>query len=141
MRVTGQGRVLLAIGLAGLGVLSLIYGDFTLQWQPVPVWVPWRHVLAGISGAVLLACGAGLLLKRTAPAASQVLIVYVVIWLVLLKVPRVIRAPLVEGSWLGAGEIAVLVAAAWVPVPDTSRPASASSSLFSLVSRRRSKRG
>ncbi len=31
MRVDGLGRVLLAIGLIGLGVLSVIYGDFALQ--------------------------------------------------------------------------------------------------------------
>jgi len=30
------GQSLIAIGLLGLGVLALKYGDFALVWQPVP---------------------------------------------------------------------------------------------------------
>ncbi len=114
MRVDGLGRVLLAIGLIGLGVLSVIYGDFALQWQPVPSWVPWRQALAYVSGAVMLASGVGLLFRRAAAPSSRVLIVYLVFWWVLLKIPRVVMDPSVEGNWLGCGEIAVLVAGGWV---------------------------
>ena len=41
---------LLAIGLLGLGVLALIYGDFALVWQPVPAWLPARTAVAYGSG-------------------------------------------------------------------------------------------
>jgi hypothetical protein len=37
---------LFAIGMVGLGILALIYGDFALVWQPVAPWIPGRTVLA-----------------------------------------------------------------------------------------------
>ena len=40
---------LFAVGMIGLGVLGLIYGDFALVWQPVAAWVPGRDG-AGLSG-------------------------------------------------------------------------------------------
>ena len=107
-------RVFFALGLIGLGVLSLVYGDFALQWQPVPVWVPAREYLAYASGAIMIVGGAGLLSKRTAVLSSGVLLVYLLLWLLLLKLPHVVLAPLVEVNWLGFGEIAVIVAAGLV---------------------------
>ena len=35
-----------AIELIDLGLLALIYGDFALVWQPVPVSLPGRSALA-----------------------------------------------------------------------------------------------
>src|SRR5882672_3897521 len=107
-------RVFFALGLIGLGVLSLVYGDFALQWQPVPAWVPARTYLAYASGVVMIAGGAGLLSKRTAVFSSGVLFVYALLWLLLLKLPHVVMAPQLEVNWLGFGEIAVIVAGAWV---------------------------
>ena len=107
-------RVLFALGLIGLGVLSLVYGDFALQWQPVPAWVPGRAYLAYASGAVMIAAGAGLLSRRTIAFSSAVLLIYLLLWLLLLKLPHVVMAPLVEVNWLGFGEIAVIVAAGLV---------------------------
>jgi uncharacterized membrane protein len=114
MRVTGWGHLFFAAGLIGIGALSLIYGDFALQWQPVPPWVPWRTPLAYASGAVLVGCGIGVLLRVAGAIASRVLIVYLGLWLVLLKVPRVVMGPLVEGNWLGWGEIATVAAGGWI---------------------------
>jgi uncharacterized membrane protein len=106
-------RASLALGLIGLGILSLAYGDFALQWQPVPVWFPARIILAYASGAVMIVAAAGLLSKRTAALSSAVLLIYAALWL-LLKLPAVLTAPLVEVNWLGFGEIAVIVAGALV---------------------------
>src|SRR5258705_450748 len=105
-------RVCFALGLIGLGVLSLVYGDFALQWQPVPAWLPARTYLAYVSGAVMVAAGAGLLSRRTAVLSSGVLLVYSLLWLLLLKLPHVVMAPLAEFNWLGFGEIALIVAGA-----------------------------
>ena len=106
-------RVFFALGLIGLGVLSLVYGDFALQWQPVPAWLPARAYLAYLSGAVMVAGGAGLLARRTAVLSSGVLLAYLLLWLLLLQLPNVVKAPLVEANWLGFGEIAVIVAGGW----------------------------
>jgi uncharacterized membrane protein len=108
-----QSRVWFALGLIGLGVLSLAYGDFALQWQPVPAGVPGRMYLAYASGLVMIATGAGLLSKRTSRISSAVLLVYLLLWL-LLKLPAVVMAPQLEYNWLGFGEIAVIAAAGLV---------------------------
>jgi uncharacterized membrane protein len=107
-------RTFFALGLIGLGVLSIVYGDFALQWQPVPEWVPARVYLAYASGALMILAGAGLLSRRTATFSSAVLLVYLLLWLLLLKLPHVVTAPLQEFNWLGFGEIAVIVAAGLV---------------------------
>jgi uncharacterized membrane protein len=111
--MTRLGHRLLAIGIAGLGLLSLIFDDFALVWQPVPDAVPGRRILAYVSGALLLVCGLGMLWKRTAPKATGLLASFVTLWLALLQVPRVARAPGDEGMWLGFGENLLLVTGSW----------------------------
>lgn len=108
------GRPLFAWGLVALGLVGVVSRDFAAVWQPVPLWVPARSVLAVLCGVLCAACGVGLLTRRWASLSSRVLLGYVAIWLVALKMPAVVRAPLVEQSWLGCGEIAVIVAGGWV---------------------------
>jgi uncharacterized membrane protein len=104
---------LFAVGMMGLGVLALIYGDFALVWQPVAAWVPGRTALAYGSGILMLACGAALLFRATAAVAVRVLFPYLIVWM-LLKVPALVVAPQMEAVWLGIGELAVLLAGGWV---------------------------
>jgi uncharacterized membrane protein len=100
------------IGMMGLGVLALVYGDFALVWQPVAAWVPGRTALAYGSGVLMLAVGAGLLFRATAVWAVRILFPYLIAW-VLLKVPALVAAPQIEGVWLGVGELTVLLAGGW----------------------------
>jgi uncharacterized membrane protein len=83
---------LFAIGMAGLGILALIYGD---------------------SGVIMLLTGAGLLFRTTAAWSIRILFPYLILWL-LLKVPAVVVAPQMEAVWLGIGELAMLMAGGWV---------------------------
>ncbi len=46
--------ILFAVGMIGLGVLALIYGDFALVWQPVAPWVPGMTALAYLAGVIML---------------------------------------------------------------------------------------
>ena len=104
---------LFAIGMIGLGILALIYGDFALVWQPVPAWIPGRTGLADGSGLLMLLCGCGLLFRATAALSVRILFPYLIVWL-LLKVPALVVAPQMEAVWLGVGELAVLLAGGWV---------------------------
>jgi len=104
---------LFSLGLIGLGVLALIYGDFALVWQPVAPWVPGRTALAYASGVLMLAAGIGLFLRPAAAWAVPVFFPYLVVW-TMLKVPALVVAPQIEGVWLGFGELAVLLAGGWV---------------------------
>ena len=103
---------LFAVGMIGLGVLALIYGDFALVWQPVAAWVPGRTALAYLSGLVMLFGGVGLLFNATVTLSVRVLFPYLIVW-ALLKVPALVVAPQIEGVWLGFGELAVLLAGGW----------------------------
>ncbi|HYL81685.1 MAG TPA: hypothetical protein VEU07_12775 [Candidatus Acidoferrum sp.] len=104
------GRIFVALGLIALGVVGIISGDFALTWQPVPQWVPWRQGLAILTGLFSVACGAGLLVEPAARKAARLACAYFVLWLLLLKTGKLFSAPLVEATWNGFGEIAVLVA-------------------------------
>jgi uncharacterized membrane protein len=123
MRLMGLGHVLFSVALAGFGVLSLVSGDFAYVWQPFPAWVGGRPVLAYASGAIVLACGAGLLWPRARTRSALVLVLTGVASMLLLHAPRVARDPLTEVEWFNLGEIATMVAGALIlfasaaPVP------------------------
>ena len=102
-----------AVGMIGLGILALVYGDFALVWQPVASWIPSRTVLAYGSGLIMLLGGVGLLFSATAAWSIRLLFPYLIVW-VLLKVPALFVAPKMEAVWLGVGEIAVLLSGGWV---------------------------
>jgi uncharacterized membrane protein len=104
---------LFAIGLIGLGILALIYGDFAMVWQPVAPWVPGRTALAYLSGVIMLLGGIALLFQQTAAWSIRILFPYLIIW-TLLKVPALFVAPLMEAVWLGLGELVVLLTGGWI---------------------------
>src|SRR5258707_9013323 len=98
-----------AVGMIGLGILALVYGDFAMVWQPVAPWIPGRTVLAYASGVILLLGRLGLLLRSPAAWSVRILFPYLIVW-ALLKRPPLFVAPQIEAVWLGFGEIAVLMA-------------------------------
>jgi uncharacterized membrane protein len=104
---------LFAVGMISLGILALIYGDFAMVWQPVAPWVPGRTFLAYASGVIMLLGGIGLLFNATSAWSIRILFPYLIGWF-LLKVPALVVAPKMEAVWLGAGELAVLLAGGWI---------------------------
>jgi uncharacterized membrane protein len=104
---------LFAVGMIGLGILALVYGDFAMVWQPVAPWIPGRIALAYGSGLLMLFGGLGMFVRATAAWSARILFPYLIVWL-LLKVPALLVAPQMEAVWLGIGELAVLLAGGWV---------------------------
>lgn len=125
------GGVVMALAMIGLGVLGMVSGDFAMVWQPVPAGLPGREVLAYLFGIAALAGGAGLFFERTRKAAAWTVLVYLLLWLVLLRLVGVALSPLSANAWLGMGENTVMFAGSLVlltasrlpPVasPDTAR--------------------
>ena len=113
IHIASMGHAAFAVILIGLGVLGLIKGDFTVVWQGVPKGLPAREVLAYLCSLVSLACGVGLLWRRSATLAARVLLAYFVLWLLLWKVRGLFVEPLVAGTW-SFGQTLVMTAAAWV---------------------------
>jgi len=104
-----------ALSMIGLGVLGFIYGDVALVWQHLPIeHMPGTKAIAYAFALIELVTGLGLLLRNGAKAASAALTVFLLVWAILLKLPAVIAVPSMEATWLGFGEITVILAGAWV---------------------------
>jgi uncharacterized membrane protein len=113
MRIASVGHVVFAATMIALGILGLIKGDFAPVWQPVPKGVPAREGLAYLCAFISLASGMGLLWQRAAALAARALFTYLLLWLLLLRVPGIFLTPTVD-VWWAACKTAVMMAGAWV---------------------------
>src|SRR6188472_670645 len=111
MRIGRVSHAFFAVVLIGLGILGLFKGDFAPGWQPVPESLPGRLALAYLCSLVCIACGLGLLWRRTAPLAAQILLVWLLLWLLLLRVPWMVVSFSID-HWWSACSTAVITAAA-----------------------------
>jgi uncharacterized membrane protein YphA (DoxX/SURF4 family) len=114
MRIASASHAVFAATMIALAIIGLIESGFTVIWQPVFKQVPAAGVLACLCALVSLATGAGLLWRRSAAVAARVLFFYLLLWFLVFKVPAIFQSPGVEGSYQYCGEMAVVVAGAWV---------------------------
>ncbi|MGY6532696.1 hypothetical protein [Glycocaulis sp.] len=117
-RLWPAARYAFALALAGLGLTGMAFGDFALQWQPVPEGIPGRTLLAILTGGGLVILAGGLVLRSSAPFAAIVLMAVMAVWTLLLHLPRVVMN--VPWAWLGffeflaiAGAALILASALW----------------------------
>jgi uncharacterized membrane protein len=113
MRISSVGHAFFAATLIGLAILGLIKGDLTAIWQPIPKAMPAPAVLAYLCIFISLACGIGLLWQRTAALAARVLLAFLLLWLLLWRVPAVLLSFTVD-FWWSASKTAVMTAGAWI---------------------------
>jgi uncharacterized membrane protein len=114
--VTGIKRasyVFFAVVLIGWGILGLIKGNFAPGWDPVPESMPARQALAYLCSIICIAAGVGLFWRRTAVLAARVLFGYLLLWLLLLRLPWMFVAFGVN-TWWSASSTAIIAGSAWV---------------------------
>jgi uncharacterized membrane protein YphA (DoxX/SURF4 family) len=98
------GRRVYGLGVAALGMVGLVCGDFVLG-QPVPKGFPARSALAYAAGAFMLAAGAAVAWRRTAARGAAALTVYYGLVVVILMNARVVLAHYAEyGTYSGLAE-------------------------------------
>jgi len=114
MRVASVGHAVFAVTMIVLGIMGLVKGNFAPIWLGAPKGLPAREALAYLCDFITLACGVGLLWRRSAAAASRVLFAFLLLWMLVFRARLIVLAPTVEGSYQNNGESAVVVAAAWV---------------------------
>jgi uncharacterized membrane protein len=108
------GRVIFAIGVAALGVQNVIYADFVLGLEPVPSWIPGRLFWAYLTGVLLIAGGAGVVVNKKARWAAISIGFMLFVWVLLLHVPTVAVDPRNGSAWTSAFETLALGGGAWV---------------------------
>lgn len=114
MRIASAGHAIFAATLIALGILSLVTGSFAPIWHGAPKSLPAREALVYLCAVVSLACGVGLVWRRSAATAARVLLTCLVLWLLIFRIRVIFPAPMVLGAWYGSVETAVYIAGAWV---------------------------
>jgi uncharacterized membrane protein len=113
MRIASAGHAVFAATMIAVGILGLIKGDFTAVWQPVYKGLPASEALAYLCALISVASGIGLLWGRKALPAARVLLLYLLLCLLVFRVPGLLHGLTVDVYW-SLSQTAVLVAAAWV---------------------------
>jgi len=111
--ITRKSTIIFAIVLVGWGILGLVKGEFAAGWQPVPESMPLRQGLAYLTAIICVLSGAGLLFPRTAALAARILFVWLMAWLLLLRIPWMF-IDFGIGTWWSASSTAVITATAWI---------------------------
>jgi uncharacterized membrane protein len=114
MRFLNASPIVFAATMVAIGLLGLAHLDVVGIWDSVPKSWPAQGMIARLCSIISLVTGLGLLVRRTAVAAAGALLVYLLLWITVVKVPVILRMPFVGASWESCGETAALAAAAWV---------------------------
>jgi uncharacterized membrane protein YphA (DoxX/SURF4 family) len=108
MRGIRFGGALFAVSLAGVAVLSLVYGNFVPLLEPFPG----PKVVTYALGLLLLTASVGLFFERTLAASAIIVAMCAAAWAVVSTSP-IVKAPQSIGSWYGFCEGVSMLAGVW----------------------------
>jgi uncharacterized membrane protein len=89
-RPFGLGRALFGLSMIGFGIGNVSSADGVVGLEPLPPWGAGHAALAVVTGLVLIACGAGLLVHRFIRPAAIGLAGLLGAWVLLLQLPPLI---------------------------------------------------
>ncbi len=99
--------------MISLGILGLVYGNSALIWEAIPKTLTGRPEIIYLCAIVEVGIGVGLLTRPSVMLACRVLLPFLVLWLVLLRLPRILVAPHIMYNWESLGEMAATLAGGW----------------------------
>jgi uncharacterized membrane protein YphA (DoxX/SURF4 family) len=111
--VTAAGPLIYAVGIGVLGLLNFVYVDGVFGLEAMAAGSPWRVLVAYVTGIVLVAAAVSVFIGLGERVTASVLAVVVTLWVVVLHVPELVRAPGDANAWARAGETLALAGAAW----------------------------
>jgi uncharacterized membrane protein YphA (DoxX/SURF4 family) len=98
-----------ALGAVLLGAVGIWFGDFAMQWQGVPKWIP-AMPFAYVSGALLVAGGA-LILARRERIGALLLASFYGLWVIAFHLPPTLTKGIGSiGAWNAPAESAFVTA-------------------------------
>jgi len=97
------------------GIQHFVYFDFVTQL--VPEWLPQRRFWAGFAGIALVLGGIGINLQPTARLASLLSGIMVLLWVILLHIPRAFLMPSEPGETAAIFEALALSGVAFLLTP------------------------
>lgn len=113
--LNGPGRLAFIAGLAGLGLLGLVFGDLAAGLQPPLVFLGAGPEIAYAMNGLLLVAALAMLGKPglAHPAALAVAALWA-LWIALGHAPRLAAAPGDVVAWVSLSEVAAAGAVAWL---------------------------
>lgn len=115
MKTPGRvGRIFFAVSIVAFGLQSLICSNFVPGLEPVPLSITARVLAADLIGLILMILGTLIAVDRKAHTASITLAILLLLWILLLHVPKLAVTPSNGGAWTAAFETIALLGAALI---------------------------
>jgi uncharacterized membrane protein YphA (DoxX/SURF4 family) len=107
------GRVFFGLSLIAFGIQQFLYGDFVPGRAPAwPASLPGRLAWAGVSGVVLILCGAAIVAARKMRVAGVTVAVMIFLGAVLRHIPLAAADRIYGGAWTNLGKALALTGGA-----------------------------
>ncbi|HTG35014.1 MAG TPA: hypothetical protein VLB76_19025 [Thermoanaerobaculia bacterium] len=94
------------------GIQHFVYADFVMKL--VPSWIPGSRFWVYLTGIALIAGGVSLLIPKTRRLAATMVGIMILLWVVLLHIPRAMANPQNAGETSGIFEALALSGAAFI---------------------------
>jgi uncharacterized membrane protein len=104
------------------GVQHFAYADFVAKL--VPAWIPQPHFWVYLTGIALIAGGVGIILPKTARLAATMSGIMILLWVILLHIPRALADLSDAGETSGIFEALALSGVAFLLAGRSSEPTS-----------------
>jgi uncharacterized membrane protein len=99
----------IAIAMIAFGIQHLVYGEFVTRVIPkLPAWIPWHAFWADLTGCVLIAAGAAILIGKQARAAALLLGSLLLLSFLVFYLPALLVSPPLSPLWTNAGKALAL---------------------------------